>query len=50
MKECPAEKIVLGPTTRSLLPAMYKVEDFKPIDGVGAMTHFLLVSVLRNFR
>merc|ERR1712227_789478 len=42
MKECPAEKIVLGPTTRSLLPAMYKVQDFKPIDGVGAMTHFLL--------
>ena len=29
--------------TRSLLPAMYKVKDFKAVAGVGDMTYQLLV-------
>ena len=36
------EQILLGPTTRSLLPAMYKVKDYKEIAGVG-LAHQLLV-------
>merc|ERR550532_3760399 len=35
------EQILLGPTTRSLLPAMYKVKDYKEIAGVG-LAHQLL--------
>ena len=41
--EAPEEAILLGPTTRSLLPAMYKVKDFKAVAGVGDMTYQLLV-------
>ena len=40
----PDDTILIGPTTRSLLPAMYKVKDFKEIAGVG-LAHQLLVSV-----
>ena len=36
------EQILLGPTTRSLLPAMFKVKDYKEIAGVG-LAHQLLV-------
>ena len=36
------EQILLGPTTRSLLPAMFKVKDYKEIAGVG-LAHQLMV-------
>ena len=36
------EQILLGPTTRSLLPAMYKVKEYKEVAGVG-LAHQLLV-------
>ena len=42
MVEAKEEQILLGPTTRSLLPAMYKVKEFKEIAGVG-LSHELLV-------
>ena len=42
MVEAKEEQILLGPTTRSLLPAMYKVKEFKEIAGVG-LAHELLV-------
>ena len=42
MAEAKEEQILLGPTTRSLLPAMYKVKEFKEIAGVG-LAHELLV-------
>ena len=42
MMEAKEEQILLGPTTRSLLPAMYKVKEFKEIAGVG-LAHELLV-------
>ena len=28
---CPDDTILIGPTTRSLLPAMYKVKEYKEI-------------------
>ena len=40
---CPDDTILIGPTTRSLLPAMYKVKEYKEIAGVG-LAHQLLVS------
>ena len=42
MVEAKEEQILLGPTTRSLLPAMYKVKEYKEIAGVG-LAHELLV-------
>ena len=42
MAESKEDQILLGPTTRSLLPAMYKVKDYKEVAGVG-LTHELLV-------
>ena len=39
----PDDTILIGPTTRSLLPAMYKVKEYKEIAGVG-LAHQLLVS------
>ena len=38
----PDDVILLGPTTRSLLPAMYSCKEFKEIAGVG-LAHQLLV-------
>ena len=40
----PDDTILLGPKTRSLLPAMYKVKEFKEIAGVG-LAHQLLVKI-----
>ena len=40
---CPDDTILLGPKTRSLLPAMYKVKEFKEVEGVG-LAHVLMVS------
>merc|ERR550539_1848077 len=37
----PDDTILIGPTTRSLLPAMYKVKEYKEIAGVG-LAHQLL--------
>ena len=42
MAQAQEEQILLGPTTRSMLPAMYKVKDYKEIAGVG-LAHQLLV-------
>ena len=42
MAQAQEEQILLGPTTRSLLPSMFKVKDYKEIAGVG-LTHQLLV-------
>ena len=39
--EAPPGTIILGPTSRSLLPGMYKVKDFKEVAGVG-QAHQLL--------
>ena len=39
----PDDTILIGPTTRSLLPAMYKVKEYKEIAGVG-LAYQLLVS------
>ena len=39
----PEDAIIIGPTTRSLLPAMFKVKEFKQVEGVG-LAHQLLVS------
>ena len=46
MAQSQEEQILLGPTTRSMLPAMFKVKDYKEIAGVG-LAHQLLV-VLRE--
>merc|ERR1719232_402667 len=43
MAQAQEEQILLGPTTRSLLPSMFKVKDYKEIAGVG-LTHQLLDS------
>ena len=42
MAQAQEEQILLGPTTRSLLPAMFKVKEYKEIAGVG-LAHQLLV-------
>ena len=42
MAQAQEEQILLGPTTRNLLPSMFKVKDYKEIDGVG-LAHQLLV-------
>ena len=40
----PEDAIIIGPTTMSLLPAMFKVKEFiKQVEGVG-LAHQLLVS------
>merc|ERR1719461_760669 len=38
--DAPPGGAIVGPVTRSLLPAMFKVKDFKDVPGVG-MTHLL---------
>ena len=35
MDSCPEDTILVGPTTRSLLPGMYKIKEFKEVAGVG---------------
>ena len=42
---CPDDMILLGPKTRSLLPAMYSCKEFKEVAGVG-LAHVLVV---RNY-
>lgn len=42
MAQAQEEQILLGPITRSLLPSMFKVKDYKEIAGVG-LAHQLLV-------
>ena len=42
MAQSQEEQILLGHTTRSLLPAMFKVKEYKEIAGVG-LAHQLLV-------
>ena len=39
----PEDAIIIGPTTRSLLPNMFKCKEFKQVEGVG-LAHQLLVS------
>ena len=45
LDEAPEDAIIIGPTTRSLLPGMFKVKEFKEVAGVG-LAHQLLVSDL----
>ena len=42
ISEAPEDAILLGAATKGLLPAMYKVKDFKELPGLG-MTSQLTV-------
>ena len=42
MAQSQEDQILLGPTSRSMLPAMFKVKEYKEIAGVG-LAHQLLV-------
>ena len=48
LDEAPEDAIIIGPTTRSLLPGMFKVKEFKEVAGVG-LAHQLLVSDLTGY-
>ena len=45
IRETPEDAILLGAATKGLLPAMYKVKDFKELPGLG-MTSQLTVCIL----